>query len=563
MNLPNIWGQGQLFAFSALDGDAYATNDFVGMLSGDRLGVRFYTKVIRELAVVGIETKELTFKAVTGDYICAVTGEKEEIIILYYDTNTIIGQISSGACPVVFVEGKSRIIEDAQIVVQDTGDGEFTTLAVDGNKFSFAYSTTQEDAVKKAQAGLKADIAVEVSKKTSYYEKHSLPDTVEHSKLYNKCLSVMKTQLYTPEGKFPYIWSTPNRLPHKDLWLWDSVFHAIGFSHLNGRLAEELILDVFVNQLDNGMIPHHARVGWCSNISQPPVIAWGAWKVYEITGNEEFLKEVFRYNGRFLDWFYNYRVCKGEQLFTWNTNEVVFNRCDESGVDNSPRFDDKVRLLAIDFACYMANEMRYMCKIAEVIGEDKQIYEQQFQKIKESVNQKLWDEEDGFYYDYNIDYGCLHKVEASSSFLPLFAGLCDEKQAEKLVGWLTNPETFCTEMPVPSLAKRNKYFAKDMWRGPVWINFNYMIIEGLKDYGYSELAEEIKLKTLNTVNQWYHRTGVVFEFFDCENDVAPYKLNRKGAVAEPYNIRVKYQAIRDFGWSCTLICDIIASGKLK
>ena len=39
--LPKKWGQGQLFAFSALDGDSFFTDDLAGTLSGDKIGVIF------------------------------------------------------------------------------------------------------------------------------------------------------------------------------------------------------------------------------------------------------------------------------------------------------------------------------------------------------------------------------------------------------------------------------------------------------------------------------------------------------------------------------------------
>ena len=73
MLVPKIWGAGQLFAFSALDGKSSNIDDFAGMLSGDRIGVRFYSKIIRELAIVGIQSSSLQFNAVTGDYISAYT----------------------------------------------------------------------------------------------------------------------------------------------------------------------------------------------------------------------------------------------------------------------------------------------------------------------------------------------------------------------------------------------------------------------------------------------------------------------------------------------------------
>lgn len=42
--IPYKWGQGQLFAFSALDGKSLFSDDFVGILSGDKLGVIFHTR---------------------------------------------------------------------------------------------------------------------------------------------------------------------------------------------------------------------------------------------------------------------------------------------------------------------------------------------------------------------------------------------------------------------------------------------------------------------------------------------------------------------------------------
>ena len=47
--LPNKWGQGQLFAFSALDGESLFTDDFTGTLCGDKIGVIFNTLCRRTL----------------------------------------------------------------------------------------------------------------------------------------------------------------------------------------------------------------------------------------------------------------------------------------------------------------------------------------------------------------------------------------------------------------------------------------------------------------------------------------------------------------------------------
>ena len=556
MAIANIWGQGQIFAFSALDGKTSAADDFTGILCADRIGIKFLKKVKRELAIVGYVTDELVFDAVCGDYICARTHD-EKIRIIYADTNLIVGDMCSDAVAAVYVEGRADIETTDNVQIQNTNDGEFTALATDDNRFAFAYGNSRESVLETVKRGLESDIDAEAEKKVKYYEANQLDG--EYSKLYSKCVSVMKTQLYSPEGNMDKIWSTPDRVPHRKMWLWDSVFHAVGYRNLNGEIAEELILSIFANQYENGMIPHAATVGYRSDITQPPVIAWGAWKVYERTGNTEFLKEVFEKNSAFLVWCEENRCPKKDSLYVWHTSEDVLCRCDESGMDNSPRFDNVHNLEAIDFSCFVANEMRYMSKIANEIGYDTTKFDIGFEKIKNAVNEKLWDNEDGFYYDYDIDNNNIHKVKSVASFLPLFTGVCDEEKADKLVKMLTDPNEFYTEFSVPSIAVHDKTFGSDMWRGPVWINYNYMIIQGLKEYGYNDIAMDLRSKTIKVINEWYEKTGTVFEFYDCENKKAPSKLPRKGTAIEPYSMDVRVQSIRDYGWSCTLTCDMLSN----
>ena len=96
-----------------------------------------------------------------------------------------------------------------------------------------------------------------------------------------------------------------------------------------------------------------------------------------------------------------------------------------------------------------------------------------------------------------------------------------------------------------------------MWRGPVWINYNYMISKGIAEYGHCVLSQKIIDKTLSVINEWYNRTGTVYEFYDSENRIPPFCFNRKGTIVEPYDFRIKYQSIRDYGWTATLAFDML------
>ena len=581
MTIPKIWGAGQLFAYSAWDGPSYGTSDFSGMLSGDRIGIRFNSKVRRELSIVNIKGEELVFDAVTGDYICFRSGredveniaqcsdhgcEASAMRVIYARRHLIIGNACNGACPIVITEGVHKIDSIEGVTIQDTGDGEYTAFKWDGNRFAFAFDYSKEAVLALIAEGMTLDIEVEEAHKKAFYEEHSVEESFPYAALYGKCLSVMKTQLMSPEEPFTTIWSTPDRLPHRHFWLWDSVFHGLGHRHIDQALAEDLVSAIMESQCEDGRIPCTTCVdkSRTTNHTQPPIIAWGAWQLYESGHNKAFLEKIYEKNGIFLEWCRDNRRMTDKELYTWLTEQDVERcKCGECGMDNSPRFDVNAHLYAIDFNCFIANDLRFMAKIAAELGDSEKAsyYQAWFEDVKNATNEFLWSEEDGFYFDYNIEEGKQHKVWAVSSFLPLFAGICDKKQADRLVQHLQDPESFATEFPIPSISKKDKTFGTDMWRGPVWINFNYMILQGLKEYGYCDAYQKIRNKTVDNMNRWYQYSGVVFEFYDCNNEKPSPRLNRKGTPVEPYDIRLRVQTIRDFGWSCTLLLDLLQDYK--
>jgi hypothetical protein len=71
MKMHNIWGYGQLFAYSGLDGKNRYYGDFVGTLTPEKIGIRFeFRDWIKMMFPVKGKVK---FRAVTGDMIDAET----------------------------------------------------------------------------------------------------------------------------------------------------------------------------------------------------------------------------------------------------------------------------------------------------------------------------------------------------------------------------------------------------------------------------------------------------------------------------------------------------------
>lgn len=165
MVLPKIWGAGQLFAYSAWDGPSYGTSDFAGMLSADRIGIRFYSKVRRELAIVNVQGEDLRFDAVTSDYIHFQPETQMSMCILYARRHLIIGKAWDDACPIVITEGIHHAEMVDNIQIQDTLDGEFTALAWDKSRFAFAFGYTKEQAMALAAEGMNLQLEEEEAKK--------------------------------------------------------------------------------------------------------------------------------------------------------------------------------------------------------------------------------------------------------------------------------------------------------------------------------------------------------------------------------------------------------------
>jgi neutral trehalase len=223
-------------------------------------------------------------------------------------------------------------------------------------------------------------------------------------------------------------------------------------------------------------------------------------------------------------------------------------------MDNSPRFDDAIQLDAPDFNAYLASE----CEILASFLPDQQDYWMgHHDRICRLMNERLWSPEQHLYVDYNVVENRRTDILSSAGFLPLLCGAPSQEQAEKMAEHLTNPETFGTPLRVPSIAARNtQAYKKDMWRGPVWTNINYMIALGLERYGFHDLAKSIVQDTLREQEKWYLECGTFFEFYDDRKEDAPRDLERKGKMP-PGEFHPLMMPFHDYGWSGTLYLEMI------
>lgn len=579
MNLPDIWGKGSLFAYSGLEGKNTWSRSIVGTLLGDRTGVLLHTAVRRQLHFEWQSAGHFEYDLVASDIIqmrVQVAGQLQPLQILFYSEDTLIGFSPYGLKPVLTCEGKPDLVTVDSGVIHKTCTGQETeysaflqTAENGGTRFVLAFdSESAACCEQKARKALNADLQAEINRKLEFFK--NLPrlghQSLNAEKAYYKCFSILKGQVYSSEGLFTTRWTTPDRLPHKNLWLWDSVYHSLANTHISPELAWETLMAVLDSQRDDGFIPLMAAPpGERTDLTQPPVLAWGFQRLIARPGvvgrtTQDQLLAVFAKLERYLAWNMANRDSNKNNLFEWKVmKDSITNRCGESGMDNSSRFDHVGEMDCIDFSCFMASEARCMAQMARHLGlsEKAAWWETRFDLIKDQINATLWDEEDGFYYDRVVETGNLNKIKAVSSFLPLFAGVCSSSQAARLVSHLTGSGSFNTELPIPSVAPDDPAYQADMWRGPVWLNYNYMIIQGLREYGFDSLAQSITDKTIGAVAFWYWHDGSIYEHYDCTDRVSPARMNRKGANLYPYDFRIRIQNVRDFGWTAALYIALV------
>lgn len=345
---------------------------------------------------------------------------------------------------------------------------------------------------------------------------------------------------------FHYTVPSPDTYPYQ--WLWDSCFHAIILSHFKLADAKAEIFTLLSKQFQNGMIPHmiywennkptsFPQIKWgkdgTSSITQPPMIAYAIWQIFQKDRDIDFLKSTYRNLYHFYKYLLNDRDPHERHL-------IGIMNPDESGEDNSPRFDLPLNLLPIQtmkentqarlnlvaqnidckfdapfcmrnffwvkdvpFNAIMLINLKLLAKIAEKLGndEDSLYFIKQAEEIDTAMRKYML--EDGIFYStYGEDYKKI-KVKTWAIFTPLFAGILNPSEAKKLVyDHLLNKNEFWTKFPVPTTAIDEPSFdPQGFWRGPTWISVNWFIYQGLLNYGFTDIAKQIKKSSLELLEK--------------------------------------------------------------
>ncbi|MFQ3174893.1 MAG: hypothetical protein ACI8W0_002020 [Flavobacterium sp.] len=361
------------------------------------------------------------------------------------------------------------------------------------------------------------------------------------------------------------------------------VFHVETDSYFPGR-------DFHLSKLHPESSDEYPSTG----MVQPPVLGFTLEKMYQIATDKkdvlDFIKENIDKVYDNHQYFYKNRDPQNEGLVyiyhnwesgtdnspiwddifeTMESPEYTFERKDTTHVDASQRpsnreynhylhiieiakehnYDDKKiaelsPFLVQDplFNSMLIKSSQALINLYTLIGgnKDKIAQLQQWQtKSKASFNAKLYDVELGAYIHYDLRNKKPIRFVSSSSFTPLFAGIPTNDRAATIIKTMMTKfggedmYLFASFDPTSERFNPKKY-----WRGPVWINLNWILYNGLKDYGYYDIAARVKSDTFELLTK-----GGFREYFDPRK--SEHKEDPKGLGGN------------NFSWSAALFLDLL------
>ncbi|WP_375241334.1 trehalase family glycosidase [Polaribacter sp.] len=331
-----------------------------------------------------------------------------------------------------------------------------------------------------------------------------------------------------------------------------------------------------------------------TGMTQPPVTGFVLEDMYKISKDKsqtlQYLETVIDKVYFNHEYFYNNRDPKNEGLVyiyhnwesgtdnspiwdyiwaTMNPPEYTFERRDTTHVDASERpskreYDHYLHIIEIAkannysdekiaelspflvqdplFNAMLIKSNESLIKLYQEIGgnADKidQLKKWQAQSIK-SFNEKLYDDELGAYIHYDLRNEKPLRYLTSSSFAPLFANIPSQERADKMVKVMLEKfggehQYLCASFDPDS----DRFNPKKYWRGPVWVNLNWMLFYGLKNYGYNDISERVKQDTISIVEK-----NGFYEYFDSRKEM---HIDGKAGYGGG-----------DFSWSAALLLDML------
>jgi len=186
--------------------------------------------------------------------------------------------------------------------------------------------------------------------------------------------------------------------------------------------------------------------------------------------------------------------------------------------------------------CYLWS-LESMAVIAELLGFSAGPYREQAGLVLDALSSRLWNAEAGVFQALDLRHGKLSPAVTVGGIVPLMASGLARHQAGALRDLLLSEHFRIQDMAfgAPSNDLEAPTFDRRLyWRGPTWVNTNWLLWKGLLQHGYAAEAALVRDGVLKAA-----QTAGMHEYFD------PFDGTGRGSGG--------------FGWTAALVMDMAAS----
>jgi glycogen debranching enzyme len=334
-----------------------------------------------------------------------------------------------------------------------------------------------------------------------------------------------------------FAFTCPSTPRYRHQWYWDSCFHAIAWRHLDpARAREELRTLLRAGRLD-GFIPHtafwdrpalwrrapfygtHTVFGCTATATiQTPLVAL-AWE--RVAADDPvFAAEGLDQLRLHYEWLARERDPDGDGLLT-----IIHP--DESGLDDSPKYDDVFGWMRHDRPGYFWLIERYrrlsyeaaqiverydehvedvlvnVCyalslrSLARLDPEHGGLHLARAQATERALLERCYDEATGLFHDLAGRRERPVRVSTWSSLAPLALPAMPEDVRRRIVEeHLLHPRRYRAPYGIPSVSQEEPEFNPNFarwrcWRGPSWINTSWLLVPAMRELGYRDEAARV------------------------------------------------------------------------
>lgn len=339
--------------------------------------------------------------------------------------------------------------------------------------------------------------------------------------------------------------ATPSRKFFPRGFLWDEGFHQLLISSWDVELSKDMITHWLKLMDSDGWIPREQILGaeaesrvppefivQYPDHANPPTLFLAIEKIIErddfSPDDLEFIRNAFKYLAKHYIWFLKTQTGKSTNSFYWRGSKG--NHTLASGLDDYPRASVRTEYEEhLDLLCWITLGANLLDKIAKTLD----IYDiPQFRDIENELRTHLferhWDPVTRAFLDYDGKQNEFYNHIGYNSLFPFLFGFIpvDSEYLDATLTLLENSEYLYTDFGITSLSKSDPYFGtgENYWRGPIWININYLILRSLYKYysfgdgEYSARARSLyvslRKNLINNIYRGYVEQHDIFENYD-------------------------------------------------